>query len=160
MKRSFLDKLAGFFHLFLAKQFLLFLLIGVFNTFNGSLLSFVFSLFLNANVAFIIGYVMSLSIAYSLNSRIVFRQKPTWSRYVKFCLSYLPNFIMQNLIVYLVYNQLGLHKLVAYLLAAALGVPITYLVVKFFAMATGKTEDKNANVIAAPESAEEDNHAE
>ncbi len=132
-----------FFRFFFSKEFVVFLAIGLFNTFNGSLLSYVFSVFINANLAFVIGYILSLSIAYVLNCFFAFKQKLSLKGYLKFCVSYLPNFFIQNLIVFLVYNQLGLHRLIAYVSAAALGVPITFLIVKFFAMATGNVRQKD-----------------
>lgn len=120
-------------NLFFSRDFFCFVVIGVINTFNGTLLSALFSIFLNANLAFIIGYLCSLSIAYLLNSFFTFHEKLHWQKYFKFCLSYVPNFIIQNLVVLLVYNVLGFHKIIAYLVAAILGIPITFLLTKFFA---------------------------
>ena len=57
-------------NLFFSRDFFCFVVIGVINTFNGTLLSALFSIFLNANLAFIIGYLCSLSIAYLLLSLI------------------------------------------------------------------------------------------
>ena len=57
----------------------------------------------------------------------------TPARYVKFFLSYVPNYIIQNAIVFICYNLLGLPSLASYLLAAILGVPITFLCFKIFA---------------------------
>ena len=89
----------------------------------------------------ILGYVTSLTIAYLLNSKITFRERLSWLKYIKFCISYIPNFIIQNVVVLLVYNILGLHKLIAFALAALIGVPVTFLIMKFFAFAKKKTND-------------------
>lgn len=118
---------------FFARDFFCFLVVGVINTFNGTLFSSLFSLVLNANLAFIIGYLCSLSVAYLLNSFFTFKEKLHWQKYLKFCISYIPNFVIQNLVVLVVYNLLGWHRILAYLIAAVLGIPITFLLTKFFA---------------------------
>lgn len=118
---------------FLSREFMLFILIGCINTFNGISFSWLYSLILNPNLAFVIGYITSLTIAYILNSKINFKQPLSLNKYIKFCISYIPNFIIQNAIVFLVYNILGIHKLIAYAMAAIIGIPITFICVKLFA---------------------------
>lgn len=121
-------------HHFFTRAFLLFLVIGTLNTFLCSFLATILEpLVRNANLAFNIGYLLSNGNAYLLNSRFVFPTHMTLARYVKFFLSYVPNYIIQNAIVFICYNLLGLPSLASYLLAAILGVPITFLCVKIFA---------------------------
>lgn len=124
---------------FFSKNFILFVIIGVFNTFNGTLVSYVLSLCLQPNLAFVVGYIISLCIAYMLNSVFNFKQKMSLQALIKFCISYIPNFIIQNITVIIVYNILGWYKLIAYALAAIIGIPVTYLFLKFFAF-TSKEE--------------------
>ena len=118
---------------FLSPMFLRFIVVGVVNTFNGVWLAWVYSLFLQANVAFVIGYLTSVTTSFFLNSWIVFRTHRSLRRYVKFVFSYIPNFTVQNVAVIVVYNILHFDKLIAYIAAAVVGVPITFLVLKFFA---------------------------
>lgn len=121
-------------HHFFTRAFLLFLVIGTINTFLCSFLATVLEpLVGNANLAFNIGYFLSNVNAYLLNSLFVFPTRMTLVRYVKFFLSYVPNYIIQNAIVFVAYNLLGLPSIASYLLAAILGVPITFLCVKIFA---------------------------
>lgn len=128
---SVMDKIKN---MFFETSFILFLIVGCINTINGILFSFLYSLFIsNANVAFVVGYITSLTISYLLNSYISFKEKLTWKKYIKFCISYVPNFIIQNIIVFLVYNLLGCYKLIAYALAAIIGLPVTYILIKVFA---------------------------
>lgn len=119
--------------LFVSKEFLNFIIIGVINAFNGVLFAALISLFLHANAAFIIGYLISLTISYFLNSAITFRESLHWRKYIKFCLSYIPNFIIQNIVVLIFHNWLGWHKIIAFIIAAAIGVPITFILMKVFA---------------------------
>ena len=121
-------------HHFFTRAFLLFLVVGTINTFLCSFLATVIEpLVGNANLAFNIGYLLSNVNAYLLNSLFVFPTRMTLVRYVKFFLSYVPNYIIQNAIVFIAYNLLGLPSIASYLLAAILGVPITFLCVKIFA---------------------------
>lgn len=128
------SKTTKLFNMFFSKSFILFLFVGCINTFNGILCSFLYSLFIeNANLAFVIGYITSLSISYLLNSFITFKEKLEFKKYIKFCISYIPNFIIQNIIVFIVYNTLNWHKLIAYALAAIIGLPVTFLLMNVFA---------------------------
>ena len=119
---------------FFTREFLFFLCIGCINTFNCSLIAAFFTYWLtDANAAFNIGYLLSLTFAYYLNSKIVFKQRLNKAQYLRFCLSYLPNFLVQNFIVVLFYNMLAFPPIISYLFAAIIGVPVTFLLVKIFA---------------------------
>ena len=124
--------------LFCTRDFLVFLVIGAVNTLNGTVFSYLYSLFLNANVAFVLGYLTGLVIGYVLNSFFTFKERLSINRFFKTCVSYIPNFIIQNLVVLIIYNIMGLHRMFAYALAAVLGLPITFLLMKFFAFAKPK----------------------
>ena len=124
---------------FFSRQFMIFVIIGVINTFNGTLFSMIYQLAINANLAFIIGYITSLCIAYMLNSKYIFYRKLSIVSLVKFSISYIPNFIIQNIVVLVGYNILGLASIYVYMIAAIVGIPITFLCVKLFAF--GKTKD-------------------
>lgn len=122
------------YHHFFTREFLRFLFIGVVNTGNGVFFAWLFSFLLpQANLAFNCGYITSNLIAYILNSRFVFPAPLSLARAVKFMLSYLPNYIIQNIIVLIFHNWLDWAPIVSYLLAAVLGVPATFLSVKLFA---------------------------
>jgi putative flippase GtrA len=119
--------------IFLNKEFILFIIIGVINTFNGVVFSFIYSSLLNENLAFVLGYISGLAISYILNSYITFKEKLAFTKFIKFAISYIPNFIIQNIVVIITFNILGLHKLIAYCLAAIIGIPVTFILLKFFA---------------------------
>ena len=128
--------------IFMKKDFALFLVIGGVNTLNGTVLSFVYSMFLQENIAFVVGYLSSLTIAYFLNSFFVFHAKPHIKKYAKFAVSYIPNFMIQTVLVFIFYNGLHWHKLLVYALAAAIGLPVTFLLLKLFAFKSkSKTKD-------------------
>lgn len=119
--------------LFFDVQFFKFLIIGGVNTLSGTVFSFIFMLFLQVNIAFIVAYALSLTLAYFLNTFFVFMHKPNFRKYLRFCLSYVPNFIINNSVVFIAYNILGLHRYIAIVCAAGIGMPVTYLCTKSFA---------------------------
>ena len=119
--------------MFLSKQFFNFLIVGGINTINGILFSYIYSLFLDVNTAFVVGYITSMTISYWLNSTIVFKEKMGFYKYIKFCISYIPNFIIQNICVLVFYNMMGWNKLIVFALAAIIGVPVTFIIMKLFA---------------------------
>ena len=121
-------------HHFFTREFLLFLVIGCVNTFNSTLLAWLYAFIVeDRNLAFNCGYLTSCAVAYWLNSVFVFPEPLSFRRLVRFFVSYIPNYIIQNIIVLIFYNFLGFHPIVSYLIAAVLGVPVTFLCVKIFA---------------------------
>lgn len=119
--------------IFLNKEFIFFIIIGLINTFNGVVFSFIYSSLFNENLAFVLGYISGLAISYILNSYVTFKEKLSFTKFIKFGISYIPNFIIQNIVVIITFNILGLHKLIAYCLAAIIGIPVTFILLKFFA---------------------------
>ena len=113
---------------FLSPMFGRFVAIGFINGFNGIAFSYIFSFVLPVNISFIIGYLISICISYFLNSYFVFKRKFTVERFLKFCISYIPNFIIQNICVLIMYNWLRWHEIVAFTLAAFIAVPVTYVI--------------------------------
>jgi len=129
-KPSAIKKIKG---IFITKQFFNFLIVGGINTINGILFSYIYSLFLDVNISFVLGYITAMTISYLLNSLIVFKENMAFWKYIKFCISYIPNFIIQNICVFILYNNLGWNKLIVFVLAAIIGVPVTFIIMKFFA---------------------------
>ena len=119
---------------FLNKQFLIFLIIGGINTINGMIIPALFTLFLQANLAYAISFIPSLGISYILNSFFTFKEKKlNWLKCIKFYISYIPNFLVQNSIFFLCYNIFHLHRLIGIICASIIAVPITFLLMKYFA---------------------------
>ena len=120
-------------NIFFTKEFFTFLIVGGINTINGIVFSYVYSLFLGVNVSFVLGYVTAMTISYILNSTLVFKEDMGVIKYIKFCISYIPNFIIQNIFVLIFYNMLHWNKLIVFALSAIVGVPVTFIIMKFFA---------------------------
>lgn len=118
---------------FLSKGFLEFCILGFINCFNDSLFSWIAEKVFQKNVAAVVGYAVSLTIAFFLTSRFIFKSQPTVKKYYRFLLSYIPNFIIFFLVSIITINAWHLHQFVATFIAAAAGGPITYLIIKIYA---------------------------
>lgn len=118
---------------FLSKKFIGFCLIGIVNTFNTAFFSWLAHLKIQENISAYIGYFISLTINYALNSKIVFKNPLGLKRYFKFLLSYVPNFIIYTLVSLLTINVMQLNQFWATVLATAAGAPITFVIIKLFA---------------------------
>ena len=131
MKLTWLHNMASE---FFTVAFFKFLVVGVINTFDCSLFAMLLMMLsIDGNLAFNLGYLLSNMLAYALNSWWTFPEPLSWRRYVKFMISYIPNAVIENVIVVVFYNWLGAPPLVSFLLAAVLGMPVTYILVKWFA---------------------------
>lgn len=118
---------------FFSKKFIGFCLIGIINTFNTAFFSWLAHLKIQENISAYIGYFISLTINYALNSIIVFKNRLGFKRYFKFLLSYIPNFIIYTLVSFLTINVIKMDQFWATVLATAAGAPITFVIIKLFA---------------------------
>ncbi len=127
---------------FLNRQFITFVLVGVVNTLSTTVISLfldwaadtVFSgnvpeMIENLRITFVTGYILSLVLSFFLNCRFTFRQKPDIKKFLKFPISYIPNFIIQYIIVW-IFGAVGFPLWTAYICAAVIGIPVTFLAMK------------------------------
>lgn len=114
------------------KEFILFIIIGGVNTLAGTGFSWMYSQMLNSIAAFVAGYVTATLVAYTLNSTFTFKKKWQFKDLIKYAMSCIPNFLIQFAVVYITVSILGLYKLWGYLLAAIIGVPVTFIILKGF----------------------------
>lgn len=141
---KFKETVKKVFFFFFSKRFMIYTLIGTFNTFNCVLFSTLLELaYVQENLAFAIGYIISLTVSYILNSIFNFKRRLTFLRYGKFLLSYIPNFIIQNIVTFIFLNILNVHHVIAYIVASLLGTPVTFLFLKVFAFGEKKSKNNN-----------------
>ena len=119
-------------NLFLKKDFILFVVIGGINTLTTIVLSALLADLLGVNLAYVVGYLAGFLVSYLLNSRFTFCEKLACDKLIKYAVATVPNFLIQNGVVFLCYNILQWHNIIASVLAAAIGVPVTFILQKFF----------------------------
>lgn len=138
------DKITRIIRPFLTIQFIIFMGIGIINTISAvttaTILDIIKNLVFSSSnpiriftehfrTNFIIGYIASIILSFFLNSKYTFCQKPTWRRFIKFPISYIPNFLFQYIMVF-IFTSLHWNSTAAYILAAVLGTPITFISMK------------------------------
>jgi putative flippase GtrA len=125
-----LEKIKG---TYFTKDFILFVFCGGMGTLTNFIFSLIISIMLNPSVSYIFGYVISLFVAYSLNAKLIFHRKLACKSFIKFILSYIPNFLILFSFVLIFLNMLHWNKVIVYALAGVLGLPVTFVLVKIFA---------------------------
>ena len=138
---------------FLTVQFIIFMMMGIINTAvsvcTATLLDILHRQLLapdniirlmaeNSRSNFIFGYIVSIVTSFFLNCKFTFRQKPTWEKFIKFPVSYIPNFIFQYIIVF-IFTSLQWNSTVAYICAAVIGTPLTFAAMKLMVFRRKKT---------------------
>ena len=119
--------------MFLSREFLSFLIVGGINTVSNVIFSTIYSLFIpNTTLAFFPGYITSNVVSYLLNSKLTFKERLGFVKFIKFFISYIPNFIIQTIIVWLFDNFIHGPSVIAYAIAAIIGVPVTFVFMKIF----------------------------
>ncbi len=114
--------------MFKTTKFIRFILIGGVNALIGLALVILCSLFIDSGItAFIVGYLLSLPLSFYLNGVFTFKDTQfTMAKFGRFLLSYIPNFIVQLTVVYILIGHLGFPKIPTYIISIAIGVPVTF----------------------------------
>ena len=118
---------------FLSEKFIGYCLIGIINTFNTGFFSWILHFLIQDNIAAALGFFLSLTVNYLLNSHFVFKNRLQLFKYLKFLLSYIPHFIIYFLVSFITINVLELDQFWATTLATAAGGPITFIIIKLYA---------------------------
>ena len=138
---------------FMTVQFVIFMLLGIVNTAvsvgTATLLDILHNAFLapdnplrliaeHSRSNFIFGYIVSIITSFFLNCHFTFHQRPTLKKFLKFPISYIPNFIFQYLMVF-IFTALNLNSTLAYICAAILGTPLTFAAMKLMVFSRRKS---------------------
>lgn len=122
---------------FVSRKFAYFCILGVINTFHDAFYSWLAHFILQENVAAVVGYLIALTIGFFINCRFIFKRQPTIRRYIRYGISYLPNFIIYFLVTFITINTMGLPQFWGTVLAALAGGPITFFIIKVYAFGKG-----------------------
>lgn len=100
---------------------------GVLNTgvYYGTYL--LLRLAMNYLVAHLIAIVVSMVFSFLVNSLWTFRTRPTWRKFALWPLTNLANYVITTVGVVVLVQRLGMDQRIAPLVAAALAIPVTFL---------------------------------
>lgn len=119
---------------FFTKRFLYYSIIGTFATFNVAIFTQLFSYLVGDNAfAFPLGYYAANLISYFLNCYFTYKKKVSLFGYLRFALTYVPNYIISQLVSVIAIHTWHLPVFIASAIAAIVGVPITFIILKVFA---------------------------
>lgn len=118
--------------LFLNKQFIIFIVIGGVNTISSAVFSIFYSMILGDVQAFIPGYITGILVSYILNTTFTFKDSFQVKKLIQFAMSTIPNFLIQLITVYIGVDLLHINNIICYGIAAVVGVPITFAILKLF----------------------------
>lgn len=135
---TFIRHKKSFKRMFFVREFLMYAMIGGLNTLLGVTCAYLFSLFLPPLIAFVIGYAIFLTVSYLLNTKLTFRERYGLGKFFKFCVAYLPSFIIQFLLATVLITAFGEARFAVYVLTVIAGVPVTFVVMRFYAFAKSK----------------------
>jgi putative flippase GtrA len=119
-------------------DFLRFVFVGGIGTLVNFIVSVTISIVIDPVVSYAIAYGISMGVTYTLNSKLVFKRKLSIARFLRFLISYLPNFLILFSFVAVFINLLGLNRILVYGFVSLLGLPITFVIVKLFAFGKGE----------------------
>lgn len=118
---------------FFAPSFIRFLMVGGLSTILTTIFSALYdNLITPVELAFSLGYLSTTICSFFANCKFTFKKQPSFGRFLKYVVSYIPNFLVQLGCVALFHTVLGMPEILSYLVAAIIGVPVTYLLMKIF----------------------------
>ena len=132
MKDNFAVKLKNTYY---TRDFMLFIVCGGIGTLTNFVFSLLISMKTDATAAYVCGYGLSLFATYALNASLIYKERYRTGSFLKFVLSYIPNFMILFAFVAVFLNIFHWHKVIVYALAGLLGLPITFILVKVYAFA-------------------------
>ncbi len=110
-------------------QFLRFLLNGCFAAAVHYAVYCVCQLWIEVNVAYAIGFVVSFLINYYTTCRFTFRQQPTWQHFLGFSGSHTVNFML-HVVLFWCCMQLGVHRLLAPVIVMGIAMLVQFSILR------------------------------
>lgn len=145
-QNSILYRIEKLFWVLWNKAFIRFLIVGGLNTMLGYLTTLLlrYTLFVDQpkwivvqsliefDAANTLMFILLFPISYSLQAWFAFRTSWTWKRLFLYPLTSIPNYVIQQISIFLFEDLIGIQPIVAYALSAILPIPIMFFVVRFF----------------------------
>ncbi len=115
---------------FFTKNFLLFGIIGVINTIIYNEYYLISLKFFPYVISSIIGYLVSMTLSFLMNSVYNFKVKPTFKKYIMYPLTSIPTLFCQTFGLSFLVEFLNIQKEIAGFLASLLAIPFSFLIMK------------------------------
>ncbi|RYG72975.1 GtrA family protein [Lentibacillus lipolyticus] len=113
------------------KSFVRFVIVGCINTLNYYIL---YVLLMSLGSPYIISHSLAFGISmvgsFYLNCYFTYRTKPTFAKFFQFPLTYVVNYSVSTLSLYVLVDLLQFSEFLAPLIAAVIPIPFTYMISK------------------------------
>lgn len=111
-------------------QFMRFILNGCFSAGIHYLVYFLCQLFIEVNVSYAIGYILSFLVNYYTTTYFTFRTTPSWKHFVGFSGSHGVNFLL-HIVLFWCCMQLGINRFIAPVLVMGIAMLVQFTILKF-----------------------------
>ena len=114
------------------QSFLRFVVVGFINTFNYYVL---YLLFMYLNMPYILGhsiaFLISMIGSFYLNCYFTYKTKPTLKKFLQFPMTYVVNYSVTTISLFILVDFLQLNQFIAPLIAAIIPIPFTFIMSKW-----------------------------
>lgn len=162
-EKSILGKFEAFCWRMWEKEPIRFLFAGGVNTLLGILLSILFRFLfdqvwhynpkfvfwtlngvdvISFDIPYLIAFVIGLPVAYTTHTLLAFRTKWKWKRFLRYPISAIPNFLLQEVCILIFDVWLNLPSSLSYILGAILPLPIMFFIIRVLVKPTKKETEK------------------
>ena len=111
-------------------EFIRFAMVGIFATALHYGLYFLFQYLINVNIAYTIGYLISLIANFYLTAYFTFKRKPSWRKAFGFGGAHLVNYLL-HMGLFNLFLWIGLPKPMAPIPVFCIAIPVNFLLVQF-----------------------------
>jgi len=111
-------------------EFLRFAIVGIVATGITYALYYVLQKYINVNIAFTIGYIISFVSNFYLTSYFTFRVKPSFNKLFGLGGAHIVNYLLQMVLLNL-FLHIGVSKIFAPIPVFAIAIPINFILVRF-----------------------------
>ncbi|ENQ3106498.1 Putative flippase GtrA (transmembrane translocase of bactoprenol-linked glucose) [Bacillus sp. 491mf] len=114
------------------KQIIRFVFVGCMNTLNYWLLYLLFSHVFHFHhlTAHSIAFIVSMIGSFFMNTYFTYKTKVTLKKFLQFPLTYIVNFIITTVSIYVLVDVLNLNKDIAPLISSVIAIPFTFAISK------------------------------
>ena len=114
------------------KQIIRFVLVGCMNTFNYWLLYLLFTHVFHFHIltSHSVAFIMSMIGSFFMNTYFTYKTKVTLKKFFQFPLTYIVNFIITTISIYVLVDILNLNKDIAPLISSVIAIPFTFAISK------------------------------
>lgn len=116
--------------MYFTSNFLNFLKLGFINTVFSYIVFIILLNYLSYNVSYTISFIATIILSYFLNTKYVFKQKLSFSKFLKFPLVYVAQYLFGILVLNILNIYMNISNYISILIVIVLSIPLTFILSK------------------------------